>query len=332
MANILTNGTFDNGNAVPWSYTDQNRVQFVTSGGCNTGAAGDGCVLFSNRGIGGMLDIAQLANDMEAGHEYTLSFYAKRTNRYDVWAGYDYWTLDGGYHTTHFASKESSLINNQYVKLTYKFVWPYNVMPIIWLRIRVGADASDGNSTVRIDNIVLDDGYPVGYRLDPYISGNFRLNDEQMEQNARAIYKYLRYRGWSKNAICGMLGNFQIESRCNPGAWGDYGTPDPATRVFGLAQWKYGSKYIDYWATPHGYADYDLKGQLECLDANTREKLWGQYSGEDPYRSLSFAAYKTSTATPDYLARAFLYNYEKASRSTENDRARNAMAWANKLT
>lgn len=42
------------------------------------------------------------------------------------------------------------------------------------------------------------------------------LNEEQMKINATYIYNYLIAKGWSINAICGMLGNMQSESSINP--------------------------------------------------------------------------------------------------------------------
>lgn len=48
-------------------------------------------------------------------------------------------------------------------------------------------------------------------------SGNFYLNMPQMTENAKHIMSYLLDKGWTKNAICGMLGNMQTESTINPG-------------------------------------------------------------------------------------------------------------------
>lgn len=50
-------------------------------------------------------------------------------------------------------------------------------------------------------------------------SGNFYLNMPQMTENAKHIMSYLLDKGWTKNAICGMLGNMQTESTINPGIW-----------------------------------------------------------------------------------------------------------------
>ena len=39
--------------------------------------------------------------------------------------------------------------------------------------------------------------------------GNYALSQEQMNANALEAYKYLSARGWSLNAIAGLLGNMQ---------------------------------------------------------------------------------------------------------------------------
>lgn len=53
------------------------------------------------------------------------------------------------------------------------------------------------------------------YYGNTYDSSN-PLNMEQMKLNATYIANALRQRGWTLNAICGMLGNMQSESTINP--------------------------------------------------------------------------------------------------------------------
>lgn len=42
------------------------------------------------------------------------------------------------------------------------------------------------------------------------------LDSDEMETNAIYICLYLMANGWTLNAICGMLGNMQVESSINP--------------------------------------------------------------------------------------------------------------------
>lgn len=42
------------------------------------------------------------------------------------------------------------------------------------------------------------------------------LNNEQMQVNATYLYTALTEKGWTLNAIAGILGNMQAESAINP--------------------------------------------------------------------------------------------------------------------
>ena len=49
------------------------------------------------------------------------------------------------------------------------------------------------------------------------IISNAYLSQPQMTDNAQYIADYLYARGWTQNAIAGILGNMQRESTMNPG-------------------------------------------------------------------------------------------------------------------
>ncbi|OQB14539.1 MAG: Phage Mu protein F like protein [Firmicutes bacterium ADurb.Bin193] len=55
---------------------------------------------------------------------------------------------------------------------------------------------------------------------------NNRLSPEEQVANAEYIYDYLSKKGWTKEAICGLLGNIEYESHFNPGAW-EVGVKNP---------------------------------------------------------------------------------------------------------
>lgn len=153
-------------------------------------------------------------------------------------------------------------------------------------------------------------------------SGNFYLSQEQMRGNAQYILDYLLSRGWTKQAICGVLGNMQRESTINPGIWqslaaGNY------SMGYGLVQWTPATNYTN-WATQNGYAIGNMDGQLIWID--TLSASTGQWIQTTSY-PLSWNAFKTSTSSPDYLASAFLANFERAGVSAEQERRDNAMNW-----
>lgn len=45
------------------------------------------------------------------------------------------------------------------------------------------------------------------------------LTKSKMKVNANYIWRYLSNKGWTKNAVAGVLGNMQSESAINPGRW-----------------------------------------------------------------------------------------------------------------
>ena len=157
-----------------------------------------------------------------------------------------------------------------------------------------------------------------------WISSNSYLSEAQMENNATIVFERLLAKGWSKNAIAGVLGNMETESTINPGIWqsldeGDY------NGGFGLVQWTPARNYTD-WATSKGYSIGDGDAQIIWIDTETTKT--GQWIKTTTY-NISFDKFKTSTATPEYLASAFLHNFERAGVAKETERRTQARKWYN---
>lgn len=154
------------------------------------------------------------------------------------------------------------------------------------------------------------------------ISGNRYLTQAEMENNARYIWNYLGSRGWSMNAIAGMLGNMQTESSINPGIWESLESGN-TSGGFGLVQWTPASKLIG-WANQNGL-EYDaMDTQLQRIEYELANGL--QYYPTDSYPE-TFEQFKTSTKDPYYLGMAFLANYERPAVSNQPARGRQAQAW-----
>ena len=177
---------------------------------------------------------------------------------------------------------------------------------------------------------------------------NTALSLDEMKVNATFVWNYLGSRGWTLDAVCGLLGNFEAESTINPNRvensqkdrwpnWGNYG--------FGVAQWTpwYTKKKPDgswydatnyhgsnnptygYWAEQNGYtvaADGsgtigNFEPQLDYLNANlgtSSGKMWVQN-------------YKTASAGPEQAAKDFYVYYEKSEAGTWGTRPAKAAAW-----
>ena len=143
---------------------------------------------------------------------------------------------------------------------------------------------------------------------------------------ANEVYEFFKDKAFSKNAICGMLGNMEWESRLNPEA-GEIGGGG-----YGLVQWS-GESLKDFkkWAKDND--DLDIK------KTNTQcQRILYEYKGgykqwyiKENYCSLTFSDYAVSTKSPEELAACFMYNYERPSSTCSHleDRKNYAREWYN---
>lgn len=152
--------------------------------------------------------------------------------------------------------------------------------------------------------------------------------------NANLIYTYLAAHGFtSRNAIMAMLGNMMTESYLNPGQWQHGYEPYDGNQYngMGLVGWTPYWRIID-WLTSHGYNlndpesyGYGMLDKLieECF--NPQEVTWIA-TGSYP---ISFAEFATdATHDIEWLANAFLYNYERPATTPQPARAAQAKKWS----
>lgn len=151
---------------------------------------------------------------------------------------------------------------------------------------------------------------------------NDYLSQAQMEVNADYLMSELSDLGWSKTAICGMLGNMETESTINPGIWQSLNEGN-MSGGFGLVQWTPASKFTN-WADSKGYPWGDIDGQISRI-------LWEVANNEQWISTssypLSFKQFTTSNESPEYLAQAFLLNYERPDDKTQPQRSTQARKW-----
>lgn len=153
-------------------------------------------------------------------------------------------------------------------------------------------------------------------------SKNAYLSQAEMQSNARYIYQYFSSLGWTRNAIAGMLGNMQVESTINAGIWQNLDSGN-TNLGYGLVQWTPATKILN-WLSNNGYANDSLKGQ--CARIEWERQNGEQYYATDSYPE-SFTEFTKSTKSPEYLASAFLKNYERAGVEKESVRQENARYW-----
>ena len=145
-----------------------------------------------------------------------------------------------------------------------------------------------------------------------WVKGNRYLTQSEMDNNAVITAAYLSAKGWSRNAISGILGNFWRESNINPGIWQNL-YPDPSNG-YGLAQWTPSTNWTDY-ANQHGYQIDDGYKQLDFIDVDPINN----YIPTTMYPE-TLAQYKVSNNSPEDCASAWLYNYERAGVVAEQER------------
>ena len=139
-----------------------------------------------------------------------------------------------------------------------------------------------------------------------WIGGDRALDQQEMENNSTIVAQYFLSLKWSRNAIAGMLANMQAESTVNPQRWqiGHSGNIDYG---FGLTQWTPAEKLIT-WCIQTG-RDY-INGDDQLARIKWEFDNNQQYYPTKLYPH-SFTAFSKSGETPEYLARAFCYNYER---------------------
>lgn len=159
----------------------------------------------------------------------------------------------------------------------------------------------------------------------PWISGNRYLSIDEMTVNAQEIMNQLTSRGWTKNAVAGMLGNMQTESTINPGVWESL-SPN-VNNGYGLVQWTPATKLIS-WAESEGLDYTSGDAQLQRIDWEVVNNQ--QWIATSLY-PMSFQEFKVSTLTPEYLAQVFIRDYERPRNPNQPIRSTQARYWYDNL-
>lgn len=157
-------------------------------------------------------------------------------------------------------------------------------------------------------------------------SANRFLTREEMTVNAQYIMSWLVGRGWTKNAVAGMLGNMETESTINPGIWQNLDEGN-LSMGYGLVQWTPATKYLD-WADSRNLPRGSLDSQLKRIEYEVANKI--QWIPTTQY-NMTFEQFKRSKNSPSYLAQAFLKCYERPANQNQPNRSTQAEAWFNEL-
>lgn len=154
---------------------------------------------------------------------------------------------------------------------------------------------------------------PIGEWFIPGDINNTRpLTEEESKKNWLAFWQFFKAKGWTANAVSGILGNSYYESTVNPNRWeGDIPFAQPvASRGYGLVQWTPWTKIIDWLKEKGYYPDVSKFGQGECERIQWEMENNQQWIATATYPE-SFRDFSVSTKDPYNLAIEFLANYER---------------------
>ena len=132
------------------------------------------------------------------------------------------------------------------------------------------------------------------------------LSESESLKNAQLVANHLIKQGWTKESISALCGNMRHESSINPDMY-EYGYNWSEDRGYGLVQWTPRSKYWN-WAESKGLNPRDGNSQLDRIDYEVEQNI--QWISTPNYPE-TYAQFRASTKSMDYLVPAFTWNYER---------------------
>jgi surface antigen len=222
-----------------------------------------------------------------------------------------------------------------------------------WTKTRTkGADGNWGaSSNYKFQGFIYCPTTTAVTESDICVKNSYNISLDEMKPNAQYIWNYLGTRGWTMNAVAGLLGNLQQESKMSPAVWES--TIDGSTIKadgrqelnmaaifsfysshnrypgYGLVQW---TPYYNFtnWCTSNKLLYWELSSQLARIIWETEYDLKHPNKGQWISRAskgyaLSFHDFTTSTADASWLAEAFAFCYERPGRSTGTQAEQDAL-------
>ena len=132
------------------------------------------------------------------------------------------------------------------------------------------------------------------------------LSESESLQNAQLVANHLIPQGWTKESVSALCGNMRHESSINPDMY-EYGYNWSEDRGYGLVQWTPRSKYWN-WAESRNLPPRNGDSQLDRIDYEVEQNI--QWISTPNYPE-TYAQFRASTKSMDYLVPAFTWNYER---------------------
>ena len=192
-------------------------------------------------------------------------------------------------------------------------------------QVSINTYVSTPTSPIKWDALYRFDGSVVPTE---WIKGNRYLTLAEMQNNSIIVYQYFIQKGWTVNAIAGMLGNMQTESNINPWLW--EGLQQNYSKGYGLTQWTPATKYINWAGSDWRNPDRELDRIQWEVDNN--QQWFSNASAPIPTPPVNFKQFTQSMSSPSVLANYFLWYYEHPQKTDQPDRAKQAEYWYKFLT
>ena len=151
------------------------------------------------------------------------------------------------------------------------------------------------------------------------------LSESESLQNAQLVANHLIPQGWTKESVSALCGNMRHESSINPDMY-EFDYDWSQDRGYGLVQWTPRSKYWD-WAVDRNLPPRDGDSQLARIDYEVDQNI--QWIPTPNYPE-TYAEFRSSTQSMDYLVPAFTWNYERPDAESGQQSMSDRIAFANR--
>ena len=148
-------------------------------------------------------------------------------------------------------------------------------------------------------------------------------------ETAQQIWHYFTSRGWTPEAVAGLLGNMQSESGIIADRWESDKVGDLA-RGYGLVQWTPATKYID-WAKQNGLVYQEVISQCKRLEYEVENNIQWFYNPQRPdIKLITFKEFTQLTNVED-AADCFSALHEHPEYPNQPNRKTQARYWFEQL-